>query len=276
MDYTRMGSEFERLIVQIQQNLFDYFPKLLGAALILISGIVLAYVTRTLIRHVTKRLDQLLPTDRIRQGLHHFGITNSASELVGNIAFWIILLFCLTIATETLGLPVVTTWLSGIALYLPRILAALLICLVGLGGSLLLRDIILSAMGSAGISYGHILAKLSQTAIVLVSVLIAIEHVGIGISVITGILTIIIGAILFGMALAFGLGARTSISNILASHYLQKTYRVGHTIKIENTTGRIIQITPTAVIIENNEGQVHVPANLFSEVASSLVQKAER
>jgi len=275
MDYIPLGNEFERLMGQLQENLFAFLPKLLGAIFIIFIGILLAYLLRAIIQHLTKRLDQLA-TDRIRSGLSRIGIKNSASEMVGNIVFWIILLFCLTIATETLGLPVVTTWLSGIALYLPRILAAILICIVGLGGSVLLRDIILRATTSAGIMYGHILAKLSQTAVVLVSVLIAIEHIGIGISVITGIITIVIGAILFGMALAFGLGARTSISNILASHYIQKTYRVGHTIKIENTTGRIVQITPTAVIIENDKGQTHVPANTFSTAMSSLVLREER
>lgn len=275
MDYIPLGNEFERLMGQLQENLLAFLPKLLGALFIVFMGILLAYFLRAIIQHLTKRLDQLA-TDRIRSGLHRIGIKNTASEMVGNVVFWIILLFCLTIATETLGLPVVTTWLSGIALYLPRILAAILICIVGLAGSLLLRDIILRATTSAGILYGHILAKLSQTAVVLVSVLIAIEHVGIGISVLTGIITIVIGAILFGMALAFGLGARTSISNILASHYIQKTYRVGHTIKIENITGRIIQITPTAVIIENDEGQTHIPANTFSVATSSLVLREER
>ncbi len=275
MDYSRMGFELERLLGQIKQSTVDFLPNLIGALMIILAGIILAFFLRALIRHLTKSLDRFVSTEKIRNGLKNIGIERSASEMIGSIIFWIVLIFFLTAATETLGLPVVTTWLSGIAMYLPRILAAILICLVGLAGGVLLRDIIIGATVSAGITYGNILARLTQAAVVLISLLVAIEHIGISISVLTSIISIIIGAILFGMALAFGLGARTSISNILASHYLQKTYRIGHRIKIDNTTGRIVQITPTAVILETSEGQVLVPANIFSERTSVLVIKEE-
>jgi hypothetical protein len=275
MDYTRMGFELERLLGQVKQSTLDFLPNLIGALIIILTGILLAFFLRALIRRLTKSLDRFVSTEKIRNGLKHIGIERSASEMIGSVIFWIVLIFFLTAATETLGLPVVTTWLSGIAMYLPRILAAILICLVGLAGGVLLRDIIIGATLSTGITYGNILAKLTQSAVVLISLLVAIEHIGISISVLTSVISIIIGAVLFGMALAFGLGARASISNILASHYLQKTYRIGHQIKIDNATGRIVQITPTAVILETAEGQVLIPANIFSERTSMLVVKEE-
>lgn len=275
MDYSRMSIEFQRLVVQLRQSILEFLPNLIGAIIIIISGILLAYCLRALIRHLTKNLDRFISTEKIQEGLKRIGIERSVSEMIGRVVFWIILLFCLTVATETLGLPVVTTWLSGIAMYLPRILAAILISIVGFAGSVLLRDIIVGATVSAGITYGNVLAKLTQASVVLISLLVAIEHIGISISVLTSVITIVIGAILFGMALAFGLGARISISNILASYYLQQTYRIGHKVKIDNTTGSIIQITPVAVILETPEGQVLVPASSFSEMTSLLVLKEE-
>ena len=275
MDYSRMSIELQRLVVQLKQSILEFLPNLIGAIIIIISGILLAYCLRALIRHLTKNLDRFISTERIQDGLKRIGIERSVSEMIGRVVFWIILLFCLTVATETLGLPVVTTWLSGIAMYLPRILAAILISIVGFAGSVLLRDIIVGATFSANITYGNVLAKLTQASVILISLLVAIEHIGISISVLTSVITIVIGAILFGMALAFGLGARVSISNILASYYLQKTYRIGHKVKIDNTTGSIVQITPIAVILETSDGQVLVPASSFSEMTSLLILKEE-
>jgi hypothetical protein len=70
---------------------------------------------------------------------------------------------------------------------------------------------------------------------------------------------------------AFGLGARTSVSNILASYYLQKAYTVGQLVRIGETQGRIIRMTPTAVLLEASEGRIYVPAKAFSEITSVLL-----
>jgi hypothetical protein len=66
------------------------------------------------------------------------------------------------------------------------------------------------------------------------------------------------------------LGSRTSVSNILAAYYLQKIYKIGQTIKIGDVEGQISQMTPTALIVQTPEGQVMVPAKVFSEIVSTL------
>jgi small-conductance mechanosensitive channel len=81
----------------------------------------------------------------------------------------------------------------------------------------------------------------------------------------------VIGAIIGAAALAFGLGSRTAVSNIIAAHYLRQIYRVGHTVKVGNVHGKILEITPTAVIIEESDGRVLVPAKEFSEGISVLI-----
>ena len=192
---------------------------------------------------------------------------------MSKIIYWIILFFSLTAATEVLGLPIITTWLGGIVQYLPNILIAAIIIFLGAIGGVLLRDLIITTAASAGIIYGNILGKITQYAILFVAVLIAINQVGIDIAVLIDLISIVLAALLFGAALAFGLGARTSISNILAAYYLQQRYREGHTIKIREIEGQIIQLTPTAVIVQTSDGQASVPAKEFSENVSTLLKK---
>jgi small-conductance mechanosensitive channel len=85
---------------------------------------------------------------------------------------------------------------------------------------------------------------------------------------------VIVGAGLAGAGLAFGLGARTAVSNIIASHYVSQAYRVGQTVRVGSVEGQIVQTTPTAVFIASPEGRVMVPANQFSETTSVLVTEA--
>ena len=81
----------------------------------------------------------------------------------------------------------------------------------------------------------------------------------------------LLGATLGGAALAFGLGARRSVSNLLACHYLAKWYRVGQVVRIGEHQGRILEILPAAVVLQTSAGKLYIPATQFAESPSLLV-----
>jgi hypothetical protein len=87
----------------------------------------------------------------------------------------------------------------------------------------------------------------------------------------TGAMMIGLGAILGGCALAFGLGARTAASNIIAVHYVRQAYRTGQEVKVDAFHGTIREITATAVLLDTIDGRVLVPGREFAEKASTLV-----
>ena len=124
--------------------------------------------------------------------------------------------------------------------------------------------------------HGKWLGKIAHYTIVIIAILIAVDQVGINITVLANFIDIFLAALLFGAAFAFGLGARTSVSNILASYYVQNRYHPGQIVRIGEIEGEIIQLAPTSVIIETSQGQVTVPARKFSEETSTLLKKEHR
>jgi hypothetical protein len=74
------------------------------------------------------------------------GVTRAISDVLGVFVFWTIFLFFIAGATEALGLPVLSTWLTGVAFFLPRIVAALLIVLAGVLLANLAKDAVRAAM----------------------------------------------------------------------------------------------------------------------------------
>ena len=271
MDYQHLLTDFGQLVTRFEQRALDFLPRLIGALAILAVGWALALLLRWVARRLIAGLDRVIPSRRIQSILRRVGMQRPASEVTGGILYWIVILLFLTAATETLGLPVVTTWLSGIALYLPRILSAVLIGFAGLLGGIFLRDLTISAAASAGLANGRTLGRLAQVAVLLVSLLVAVDQIGVNISFVTTVVITLLAALLFGGALAFGLGARVTVGNILASHYLQKTYSVGQQVRIGEWEGEIVQITATAVVLESAAGRAMVPARMFSETASVLL-----
>ncbi|MBT8377668.1 MAG: mechanosensitive ion channel [Ignavibacteria bacterium] len=270
---------FEELLKDLNQLLFDFkvsflafLPKLILALVVFLIGYLIArfvqYLSKKFIRGTNRFITNKKVSKHFKQ--KHF---EQSSIFISKTLYWIIIVMFLTIASEIMGVPVATAWLSGIVQYLPNILAAIIIVFVGIIGGKIVADIILSATIKSGVSYGNVLSRTVQYSILLFTILIAIDQIGIDIALVTIIVSVILGALLFGAALSFGLGAKTSVSNIIASYYVHNTYREGNTIKINNVEGTIVQITSTAVLIDTTDGQVSVPAKNFSELVSVLVKK---
>lgn len=272
MNENALVNNLSNLFLRFKQDFFSIIPGFLLAIFILLIGFLVARIIRALTNRFVKNLGRFIPYKNIQDHLQPAKLEPSAT-LISNILYWIIIFFFLTIATETSGLPVITTLFSSILNYLPKIVVAVLICVIGIIGGVILRDLITSTATSAGITYGVILGKIGQFTLLSISILIGINYVGIDITILTNIILILLSAVLLGAALAFALGAKTSVSNILATHYLQKRYKIGQIIKIKDIEGRIINITTINVIIETSEGQVCVPSAHFAECQSILVNE---
>jgi len=146
--YFRQLLEYSReLSSGLKQAMAGFLPHILGAIAIILAGHFIALLFSFLIARSLKKLSQFIPSQKEQKPLRPPKILRSA-ELIGRIVYWIVLFFFITLATETIGLPIVTIWLGGIAGYLPKILISALIFVSGMIGGMLLRDIITAASAS--------------------------------------------------------------------------------------------------------------------------------
>jgi small-conductance mechanosensitive channel len=270
MDYPEWIQPLSNSLNLLAQRIGQQLPNLLGAAVLLLIGWGLAHLLRTWSRRLIGGVDWFVRSPTIDSSLRRIGMDRGASDVISRIIFWVVFLLFFTAATETLGLPVLATWLAGVSYYLPRVLVSVLIVFAGLLAGNLARDAIIGAAGAARLAYGSLLGKAVQSVILLIAIVTAVDQLGIESRFLTATITIVIAAIIGGAALAFGLGSRTAVSNIIAAHYLRQIYRVGHTVRVGAVHGKIVEITPTAVILENSDGRVLVPAKEFSENVSVL------
>ena len=270
MDYTEWLQPLSNSLNLLAQRITQQLPNVLGAAALLLIGWGLAHLLRTWSRRLIGGLDWFVRNSTIEILLRRIGMDRGASDVISGILFWLVILLFFTAATETLGLPVLATWLAGVSYYLPRVLVAVLIVFAGLLAGNLARDAVIGAAGAARLAYGTLLGKAVQSVILLIAIVTAVDQLGIESRFLTATITIVIAATIGGAALAFGLGSRTAVSNIIAAHYLRQIYRVGHMVRVGAVHGRIVEITATAVILESPDGRILVPAKEFSEGVSVL------
>ena len=149
------------------------------------------------------------------------GITYSLSELVGVICYWIALLVTFMVAINAVGLTIAADLLNKVVLYIPNVIAALFILILGMFFATLLRNIVKTAASNAGISHAQLFAKLVEVIVIVFSIVIALEQLNIAIQITQVTLAIILGAIGLGLALAFGLGCR-DIAGRAVNDFIEK------------------------------------------------------
>jgi hypothetical protein len=266
-------------IVELFRGFAAFLPRLLAGLVLVLLGWGVGRLSSLLaVRllqgwggRMTRGLGRLLGRPAAEREAGALALERPVADAVGSVFFWLVFLLFVAAATEALGLPVVSAWLSGVAAYLPRLLVAALIVGLGFLAGGLARTAIAGATASAGFGYADAMGRMAQVIVVMASSIVAFDQLGVAITFLTVLAAIVTAALLGGAALAFGLGARTAVSNIIAAHYLLKIYRVGHHVRVGGFEGRIVDITPTAVVIATAEGQAVVPAKEFSEHASLLL-----
>lgn len=251
----------------------EYLPRVAIAVLVLVLGWLLARTLRLLTVRVISRLDQMWQRLITKRGMGHLQPHHSPARVVGELVFWLLMLIFVTLATDILGLNIFGSWLREIVTYLPLVAAGLLIVFVGFVVSSLARELVASAMISAGLTHGELLGRIAQIIILCITIIIGIDQIGIDIAFLSVVTGIILAALLGGIALAFAIGARTHVSNIIAANLLRQIYRIGDKVRIGDIEGRITDITVSRVIIDTERGSVDVPAKYFDEQVSILIEK---
>jgi hypothetical protein len=259
-------------MTEIGSALRQYVPTLLGAAALVAVGLICAVVFRWLAAGLVARaFGRFGGRWGLDRAIEDTGTRATVPRVVGGFVFWLVLLFFVAAALESLGLEVVSGVMQRLTMYLPNVLGAVAVILGGVVFGWVLRAVVASGAKSAGLARPDDAGRVARAAVLAVAGVIALDQVGVDAQLLVLLIAVVVGAGFAGAGLAFGLGAQTSASNIIASYYLAQTYRVGQTVRIGGLEGRILRTMPAGVLLEGAEGQVLVPAKKFSEEVSVLI-----
>ena len=256
-------------LLDVAQRMLDqlaaFAPTLLSAFAFLAGGWLVAWL---LSRTITKLIDTLasgLEERATQLTLQRLGSKKRLVEVIGSFTFWIVLAVFAAAAVEALGLPVLAAWLGQLGNLLPRLFVGGLMVVAGLLAGAVSRDAVSVAARAGGAARADLLGRVVQAAVVATAVVTGLEQIGVDSRFLTSMILVVASGALGGTALAFALGARTEVSNIVAMHYVQQHYRTGQLIKLGATQGRIQAFTATNVVISVDDGEAHVPARMFSD-----------
>lgn len=195
---------------QVLTRVGNFIPTLVGVLVILIGGWLIAKFIQKLVVQVLKalKLDAASEKTRITALLAKGDVKHDLSELIGILLYWLMMLIVFMAAVNALGLTITADLLNRVIAYIPNVIAAVFILVLGIFFATLLASIVHTAASNAGITQAKFISQLVQIVIIVFASVIVLEQLGVAASVVKFTLQAIIAAIALGSAIAFGLGCK--------------------------------------------------------------------
>ena len=203
---------FQQLVIAPLQTainqLLTFAPSILGALLILLIGGIIARVLEQVIVRGLKliALDKIADQLQINAILSKGGVRRKLSELIGAIIYWIVMLAFVMTALNALNLTVAAQLFQQIVGFLPNVIAAVFIVIVGAFAAAFLAATVRTAASNSGILQSHLLGQAVQTIVIVFTFVAALQQLQI--QFVGEVFMIILSGLSFGVALAFGLGCK--------------------------------------------------------------------
>jgi hypothetical protein len=217
-----MWEQTERIFLDSLTRLLHEFarvaPGLVAMLLIVVIAVALAIALRALVRRVLEHLD-------VDRRLRQWGVAQPAAEgrsppsrLAANVVAWTVL--ALGFLAGLVAIDAAFT--SAVAMraldYLPSVLVAILILAAGWAGSRLAERSVLIGAVNMGFQSARLLGLVARWIVAVITVALALEHLGVGRRVLPVALAILFGGVALALALAVGLGAKDAVARSLARH----------------------------------------------------------
>jgi small-conductance mechanosensitive channel len=270
------GAAIEETFSGLSQQIVLHTPQLLGAAGLLLLGWILAKALSLSARKLVEGFDALFVRFMHAETIQRERIQRSYALIISQLVYWVVMIFFLAVSANVLGWDLFSGWLDSVVGYLPGLVTGLLIILAGILFGSLARAAIHSATHRSAPEQSAMMARGLQVVIVFSAVIIGVEQIGLNIGFLSTLIVVVVAGLLGGAALAFGLGARSLVANIIGAQYTRRHCQVGDLIRLGATEGEVIEIAQAGIVIATAEGKAIIPARLFQEEVCHIIERGPR
>jgi hypothetical protein len=207
----------DRLLASLRE-LWEFVPGLLGAAVILVFGFLLARLAQRTIARLLRRFHL---NELVRSGgsivLDHGTSHVNPTRLVATLAFWFVMFAAMLVAADALGVDSLASVFSQMVSYIPSVIAAIVVVIISIVLGDFVEGLIMASAGS--LHGGALLARLGKGGVVLLGVFMALQELGVAPDIVTTAFAIVFGAFALALSLSFGLGTCELAGEITRTWY---------------------------------------------------------
>ncbi len=188
-----------------------FVPRLIAAVVVFLIGWLIAALLGRVAYHLVKilQIDRALEGLGFKAALERGGMKLNAPRFFDELVKWFFIIVFLMAATNIVGLTQVTEFLRTVVLYLPNVIVAAFVVLIGILVARFLEHAVRVSVKAAKLASANFLAMLTRWAVLIFSFLIALDQLGVAPEIIRIFVMGVIAMVAIAGGLAFGLGGQS-------------------------------------------------------------------
>jgi hypothetical protein len=248
---TAVVESFQSALNQV----IELAPKALAAAIVLVIGFLVAKLFARGVAALSDKLGLQRAAERggLAESMRQGGVERTVPQIIGVIIFWLLMTVFLVAAFEILDLPGMAGAIERVLAYIPKVLVATILVVIGLMVASFVRGVIATSADRFGITYAQQLASSCYYILALMTLIAAFEQLEIKFELLNFAILIVFGAVALALGLSFGLGGRDVTAGILCGYYVRQRFQSGDHVSIAGHEGTVREVGPVATIIESEE-----------------------
>ena len=250
-------------LTEMGNSAVDLVPKVVTALVILAIGYLVAKVIARLVRMFFAKsgLDDLIARSGVTDTLGKLGVTSAPGVLLAKLLFWVLVLGVVKLAADTMDIRDVSLIIQRVIAFLPRVLTASIILLVGFLVADFLQGAVEKTLESFGLDYAKTLAGILFGFIVILVLTVALSQLGIQTELLNATVKIVLAALALALGLALGLGLKGHAGNIVSGVYARDLYQVGTEIDHEGEPATVAGVGPLTTKLRKRDGSFVIVPN---------------
>lgn len=201
-----------------------FLPRLLAGVGILLAGFAIAKMVERGTDLALHRIgfDRWMQDGGVTEALERAGTRLDASSVIAKLTFWIVMLLVILLAADALGVQAVNTLFAELIAYIPNVIAAVVVLVLGILLGEFVKDLVLASAG--GLPGGPTLGRSAKAAVILLAVFMALEQLDIAQDIVLVFFIAVVGAAALAAGIAFGLGGREIAAEVSREWYDRLRY----------------------------------------------------
>ena len=261
--------------IQLPNNLLESIYALGINFLGVVGFVLLAWILVRFILFVVRKSLRISKAnakfDRLKEMMNIPFEINFGNVIIGFVK-WGLILILVTIGADILGFSVISAEIGKIIQYIPKLVSALALLMVGLYLAALAKKTLIDILKSFNLGGSRILGHLSYFAILILFTILGANQAGINTDIVTANLLMVVGAFIAAFALAMGLGSRDIVLRLILGFYSRKNFEIGTSVVIDDFEGTITAIDNICMTIENDQKKIVYPIKLITNKKIEIIK----
>ena len=270
---------FADVILKSLNNMAEQFmsviPRLITAVILYLIGLLVAKFVYTTLKKVFEKIQ----LDKIGDKLNEIEMVSNAnmniklSEVFAKIIYYIMMLFFIVAATDVLGMPAISQLVQDIFNFVPNLIVALIVLILGLLLAEAIKSVVLTALKSLSIPSATVIANFLFYFLFVNIVVSALSQAKINTEFLSQNISLLIGGGVLAFGIGYGLASKDVIANFLASFYSKDRVSIGDIVTLDGNKGEVTEVDRSSITIDTGESKVIIPLSKMSSDSIEIHNK---